>query len=63
MYDNRIDIVSLKENKVVSHIKTEQEPFGLVTSQDGTQLYVANFRSGTVSVIDIQKKSKQLLFR
>lgn len=32
------------------------EPYGVVTSQDGKRLYVANHRSSTISVIDLSRK-------
>ncbi|MFD7845361.1 YncE family protein [Nocardia sp. NPDC059764] len=39
--------------KLVDQIRVEQEPEGLVMSADG-RLYIANSRSGSVSVVTTQ---------
>jgi YVTN family beta-propeller protein len=55
--DGCVSIVDLNSRKETSRIKTGLHPSGLALTVDGTQLYVANANSDTISKIDIESKS------
>ena len=50
-----VSIVDAKSRTKTAEIPVGKEPLGVVTSVDGSKLFVANFRSNTVSVIDVRR--------
>lgn len=56
MFDNKVDIINTKDRKVTASVPVGIEPFGVLTNRDGSQVYVANYRSSTVSVIDTDEE-------
>ncbi len=49
---NDITVLNLNTRQRVAHIEVEDNPRGIVISQDGSKAYVNNTLAGTVSVID-----------
>ena len=51
--ENTISIIDGKTKKVVETVKTSQmQPHNAVLSKDGKKLYVANVKSGSISIFD-----------
>lgn len=47
-----MQVVDLKEERVVRTIPAQYEPYGIALSPDGTKLYIANSLSNSVSIVD-----------
>jgi len=50
---------TLPVNTVIANVKVGKSPVGVVVSPDSNSVYVANFSSNTVSVIDAQTNTKK----
>lgn len=50
--DDRVDIIDTSRNVKIGEVAVGDEPTSCTTSIDNSKVYVTNFRSGTVSVID-----------
>ena len=42
----------MQAQRILTSVKVGAEPLGVATSPDGSRVYVTNFQSGTLSVID-----------
>ena len=51
-------MIDTATNTIVATIPVGQRPWNMAITPDGRKLYVANGRSGSVSVIDTQSNTK-----
>jgi len=47
---DRIDVLDMKDNRIVQTLKTDSRPTSIATSANGRLILVTNYNSGTVSV-------------
>jgi YVTN family beta-propeller protein len=55
--DDNVSVIDVSSGKVEETISVGDSPHGTAVTSDGTKVYVANYQSGTISVIDrVNKK-------
>ena len=53
---SQLSIISTSTNSIISTVRVGTEPHSLTASPDGLRIYVANYLSNSVSVIDLSTK-------
>ena len=49
---HRVAVIDTARNRVIARVRVGQQPTRVATDPDGTRAYVANFGSGTITVLD-----------
>lgn len=55
--NNRVIVVSLLTNSVLTSIGVGNQPLGIASNPEGTRVYVANFTSASISVINTSSRT------
>jgi YVTN family beta-propeller protein len=54
-YSHNVSVIDTSTNLVIALVPVGSNPYGVAVNPAGTRVYVSNFRSDNVSVIDTSK--------